>query len=305
MPDVKKVPYYQLESGVFHSGKRWKCHAGVIGCVPIDAQQKISFDRRAPNEPPSLPKVAVPVERHHTSAPAPAPAGSPAKQQNHPGRAMKAISILLKAILTVVVICLVVAIAWMFLPADARNAITLFSLKNAKGMIFAITSIIFVLYVYRLVRNIDHFSRTKRVGLAIVTLGFLAFFYLVNFRGITADDTDCQRFNYNAKLNGGIKQVDGTTYIVNICGSGHRSNGLFADQNEQVKIVVADAHGSILATRLFFVFWGGRPGNDPIEIHDGKLIYFDASDAYDSTRTISMPPTTMDWVAARIPILLR
>ncbi len=218
---------------------------------------------------------------------------------------MKAIPIMRKAVLAVIVICLVVAIAWMFLPADVRNAITLFSFKNAKSMIFAITSIIFMLYLYRLVRNIDHFSRPKRVGLAIVTLGFLAFFSLVNFRGITTDDTDCQRFNYNAKLNGGIKQVDGTTYIVNICGSGHRNNGLFADQHEQVKIVVADARGSTLATRLFFVFWGGRPGYDPIEIHDGKLIYFDASDAYDSTRTISMPPTTIDWVTARIPLSLR
>ncbi|WP_232515111.1 hypothetical protein [Burkholderia ambifaria] len=151
-----------------------------------------------------------------------------------------------------------------------------------------------VLSIYRLARNLGHLSRAKRIGLAIVMLGFLAFFYLVSFRGITTDDTDCQRFDYNAKLNGGIKQVDGTTYIVSICGSGGHANGLFADQNEQVKIVVADAHGSTLATRLFFVFWGGRPGYEPIEIHDGKLFYFDASDRYDSMRSISMPPTTID-----------
>lgn len=218
---------------------------------------------------------------------------------------MKAITVILKVALAVVAVCLIVAMVWMFLPTDARNAVTLFSLKNGKIAIFAITSIIFVLYLYRLLRNIGHFTRAKRVGLAIVTLGFLAFFYLVNFRGITTDDTDCQRFNYNAKLNGGIKQVDGRTYIVNICGSGGHGNGLFADQNEQVKIVVVDAHGSTLATRLFFVFWGGRPGYEPIEIRDGKLIYFDASDQYDSMRSISMPPTTMDWVAARIPPWLR
>ncbi|MCQ4437594.1 hypothetical protein NO135_21595, partial [Clostridioides difficile] len=85
------------------------------------------------------------------------------------------------------------------------------------------------------------------MGLAIVTLGFLAFFYLVNFRGIATDDTNCQRYNYNAKLNGGTKRVDGTTYIVNICGSGARSHGFFADQNEQVKLVITDANGSTLA----------------------------------------------------------
>ncbi|WP_257010146.1 hypothetical protein [Burkholderia ubonensis] len=218
---------------------------------------------------------------------------------------MKAITIILKMALTVVAMCLVIAIAWMFLPVGIRNAITIYSLKHAKIAIFAITSILFVLYLFRLLRNIDHFTRAKRVGLAIVTLSFLTAFYLFSVRGVTTDDTDCQRFNYNAKLNGGIKQVDGTTYIVNICGSGGRGNGFFTNQNEQVKIVVADAHGSTLATRLFFVFWGGRPGNEPIEIRDGKLIYFDASDEYDGTRSISMPPTAIDWVAARIPIWLR
>ncbi|WP_244135760.1 hypothetical protein [Burkholderia seminalis] len=219
---------------------------------------------------------------------------------------MKAITVILKAALAVVAVCLVAAIAWMFLPADTRNAITLVSLKHAKTVIFAITSIIFVLYLYRLLRSIGHFSRAKRVGLTIVTLGFLWFFYFVNVRGITTDETDCQRFNYNAKLNGGTKQVDGTTYIVNICGSGGgRANGFFANQNEQVKIVVANAHGSTLATRLFFVFWGGWPGAEPIEIRDGKLIYFDAADQYDSTRSISLPPTAIDWVTARIPFWLR
>lgn len=225
--------------------------------------------------------------------------------QNHPGRAMKAISVILKAILAAVAVFLVVAITWMSLPNDARNAITLFSLKSTKSAIFVITSLILALYFYRLVRNIDHFSRAKRAGLAIVTLVCLAFFHLVNFRGITTDDTDCQRFNYNTKLNGGVKQVDGTTYIVNICGSGHRDNGFFADQNELVKIIVSDSHGTTLATRLFFVFWGGRPGNDPIEIRDGKLIYFDASDRYDSSRSVSMPPTAIDWITARLPIWLR
>lgn len=79
----------------------------------------------------------------------------------------------------------------------------------------------------------------------------------------------------------------------------------FADQNEQVKLVITDANGSTLATRLFFVFWDGRPGEDSIKIRDGKLIYFDASDQYDSMRSISLPPTLIDWVAARIPIWLR
>ncbi|HIE1295313.1 MULTISPECIES: DUF6402 family protein [Burkholderia] len=79
MPDVKKIPYYQLESGVLYSSKRWKCYSGVVGCVPIDTQQKISFDRLAPNEPPPPPKTAAPVAPQ--KPPAPAPVKPPTKLQ--------------------------------------------------------------------------------------------------------------------------------------------------------------------------------------------------------------------------------
>lgn len=76
MPVVKKVPYYQMEPRLLYSGKHWKCYSGVVGCVPIDTQQKISFARLAPNEqpPPPPPKVVAPVAPQKPPAPAPAPA---------------------------------------------------------------------------------------------------------------------------------------------------------------------------------------------------------------------------------------
>ncbi|QVN15327.1 hypothetical protein JYG37_23550 [Burkholderia sp. LAS2] len=212
---------------------------------------------------------------------------------------------ILKVVLSVIAIYLVVDIGWTFVPVDVHNAITIFALVHTKLAIFAITSIIFGFYVYRLVRNFNRFSRAKRAGAAIVTLVFFAFVYLVGYRGIMIDRTDCQRFNYNVKMDGGVKQVDGITYIVNICGSGVRSNGFLGDQNEQVKLVVSEAHGSTLATRLFFVFWDGRPGEDSTIIRKNKLVYFDASDEDDSERSISLPPTTFDWVAAKFPIWIR
>ncbi|WP_232469864.1 DUF6402 family protein [Burkholderia ubonensis] len=73
MPDVKKVPYYQMESRLLYSSKNWKCYSGSVGCVPIDTQQRISFDRRAPNEPPPR-KPSAPAAPQKASAPAPAPA---------------------------------------------------------------------------------------------------------------------------------------------------------------------------------------------------------------------------------------
>ncbi|WP_175818866.1 DUF6402 family protein [Burkholderia sp. BCC0419] len=85
MSIVKKVTYYQMEPRLLYSGKHWKCYSGVVGCVPIDTQQKISFARLAPNEPPPPPppKVADTVAPQKLPAPAPASASakSPAKPQ--------------------------------------------------------------------------------------------------------------------------------------------------------------------------------------------------------------------------------
>jgi len=218
---------------------------------------------------------------------------------------MKMTHSILRTILVVGAVTLMAAAMWAFLPPDGTNAIAIFALRNGKTAFVIVGAVIFAAYFYWLLGNIARFGRAKRAGLLIATLGLLGCFSLIIFGGVTVDGTDCERFNYNDKMNGGIKQVDGTTYIVNVCGSGPRGHGFFADQNEQVKLVVTDAHGSVLASRLFFVFWDGRPGEDSIKIHDAKLIYFDAADEYDSKRTISMPPTIIDWVTARIPIRLR
>lgn len=82
MSNVRKIPYYQMEPGILYSSKRWKCYSGVVGCVPIDTQQKISFARLAPNEPPpppAPPKASAPAAPK--KVPAPAPAKPPAKPQ--------------------------------------------------------------------------------------------------------------------------------------------------------------------------------------------------------------------------------
>ncbi|WP_208449582.1 DUF6402 family protein [Burkholderia ambifaria] len=67
-----------MQSRLLYSGKHWKCYSGVVGCVPIDTQQKISFDRLAPNEPPP-PKAAAPVAPHTPPPAAPTSAKPPAK----------------------------------------------------------------------------------------------------------------------------------------------------------------------------------------------------------------------------------
>ncbi|VWD49867.1 hypothetical protein BLA50215_06055 [Burkholderia lata] len=56
MADVKKVPYYKPQKGLFGSGL--KEYQGARGCVPLETQKGVSLDRLAPGEkpPPPLPK---------------------------------------------------------------------------------------------------------------------------------------------------------------------------------------------------------------------------------------------------------
>ncbi|WP_175782030.1 hypothetical protein [Burkholderia anthina] len=113
------------------------------------------------------------------------------------------------------------------------------------------------------------------------------------------DYTDCQRHNYNNKLNGGTKEFDGRKYTINICGSGVNNSHLFGDGMDLVKLTVLNARGEIVARRYYKVFWDGQPGHAPLVIAPDSITYQD--DEKQADYTISMPPTALDWVRARLP----
>lgn len=52
MPDVKKVPYYEIKSpSIPFTLPKWKEYAGANGCVPLNTPQGVCMDRLAPGEP--------------------------------------------------------------------------------------------------------------------------------------------------------------------------------------------------------------------------------------------------------------
>ncbi|MBA9897903.1 hypothetical protein D7207_11895 [Burkholderia cepacia] len=120
--------------------------------------------------------------------------------------------------------------------------------------------------------------------------------YALNNHG----DIDCQRYNYNEKLNGGIKELDGKKYLVNICGSGIDDRRFMGDGMDNVRITVSDEHGEILAKRNYKVFWDGVPGHEPLVFEKDRIIYQDDKEQAD--HSISIPPTKLDWIRARLPI---
>jgi hypothetical protein len=114
------------------------------------------------------------------------------------------------------------------------------------------------------------------------------------------DNTDCQRYNYNNKLNGGVKNFDGKKYTINICGSGVNNSHFFGDSMDVVKLTIEDEQGDVLAERRYKVFWEAKPGHEPITIKKNGIIYQD--DEKQQDYIITMPPTSLDWIRARVPL---
>jgi hypothetical protein len=129
-------------------------------------------------------------------------------------------------------------------------------------------------------------------AVAILTVGsFISNFF---------DNTDCQQYNYNDKLNGGVKVFDNKKYAINICGSGVNNSGFFGNGMDVVQLTVTEEQGKVVAKRRYKVFWEARPGHEPITVGKNSITYQDDDSQKDYT--ITMPPTFLDWIHARIPL---
>jgi hypothetical protein len=115
-----------------------------------------------------------------------------------------------------------------------------------------------------------------------------------------SDYIDCQRYDFNNSLNGGVKVINGRRYTINICGSGINDSYFFGDGMDSVQLQILNERGELLAERRYKVFWGGRPGHEPIVIGQDSITYQD--DERQEGYTIDMPPTTVDWIKARLPL---
>lgn len=144
------------------------------------------------------------------------------------------------------------------------------------------------------VRKLLKLALVAGAGIILMIAGVAVFFLRGNH-----DYIDCQRHNYNSRLNGGVKIFDGKKYAINICGSGVNSSHFFGNSMDVVELTVADDRGEVLAKRRYKVFWEGQPGHEPLTIGQNSISYQD--DEEQAEHTIAMPPTTLDWIRARVP----
>lgn len=103
---------------------------------------------------------------------------------------------------------------------------------------------------------------------------------------------------YTQKLNGGLRHYRGQGFRIELCGAGPRES----DRQDRIRLRIYDETGELRAVRYFSVQWG-RDFPALLEYSRDHLTYFDASDEQDFTRVLSMPPTLIDWIHTRIPLL--
>ncbi len=143
----------------------------------------------------------------------------------------------------------------------------------------------------------SYFYRSLKLALAIGFLA-LAIGFAFTYSGKLFDDTNCKNYNYNDKLNGGVKEFNGKKYSINICGSGVSSNGFFGSSYDSVLLSITDDEGHLVAKRHYKVFWDGQPGHEPLAISSNSITYQD--DKSETEHVISMPPTFFERMMAYI-----
>jgi hypothetical protein len=129
---------------------------------------------------------------------------------------------------------------------------------------------------------------------AVFAYGVLALFstYVVPSRY-----SDCER---NTKeLNGGEKVLAGRKYKIILCGDGGDTNFM----QDKIRMQIFSESGSLLAQRHFYVDWPMTNVQKRLVYGDDYLIYFDPYRPDNYKRKVSMPPTRLDWIRARLPLI--
>jgi len=199
-------------------------------------------------------------------------------------------------------VLVVVFIGWIT-PAKAFNEKMFYYLYFLKEIGIGVCILIVLFFGYRAFRIYKtqaSFSGEVKKMSPTILIWLLLFGYGASLLEQSFDNTDCQKFNYNAKLNGGVKEFNGKKYTVNICGSGVNDSHFFGDKMDTVKLTITNEQGDIVSKRRYKILWEAEPGHQPITIGQGSITYQD--DERQKDYSITMPPTMFDWVRARLPL---
>jgi hypothetical protein len=134
----------------------------------------------------------------------------------------------------------------------------------------------------------------KRLLIAVLA-GYFSLAVLVTYVFPTRY-SDCERDT--KELNGGERIYAGRKFKIVLCGTGGDENFM----SDKIRMQIFSESGDLLAQRKFYVDWDGA-GPFELEYGDGHLTYFNDSKNSTFENKVSMPPTRLDWIRARVPLI--
>lgn len=158
---------------------------------------------------------------------------------------------------------------------------------------------------YRFIKRLESPWQTFKGNLKKNLIIFFSFAFaiyacMVLFVTLFPTEYDLCDF-YNERLNGGVKEFQGQKFRVHMCGTGAQHTFFFVE-DEEIRLQVFNEKGDLVALRHFAVNLDSNP-RGVLRYHADHITYFDISSKGDFEKTISMPPTTLDWIRSRIPLL--
>lgn len=130
-------------------------------------------------------------------------------------------------------------------------------------------------------------SAVRLVGLA--ALAFLLVGFSVHLARPKYDRCDF----FEKELNGGKKEFGGVEYYAKLCGADIR-NG------HEVRFQLFDGAGELRAQRYFSYYVNTATERELVD-GVGGIVYYDSSSS-DVMKLLAIPPTTWDWIRARLPL---
>ena len=194
-------------------------------------------------------------------------------------------------------------IGFLFSPGMSIGALWLI-LDYKAEIAFAALGVFLVLLAYkayRYVKRTENPWQTARENLKpnliiISSITFIIYAGMVLFAARFPTEYDRCDF-YNKELGGGVKEYQGRKFKVHLCGIRVGDH-----EPDAIRLQVFNEKGDLLALRHFRFYRDTSSPNVP-EYHPDHITYFDEFRDPDSTKTMTMPPTTLDWIRARIPLL--
>lgn len=196
-------------------------------------------------------------------------------------------------VLTGIIIGILLSI---ILPYDVTTVILFFILTFSKEIGYVLLVLLFMGTVYWLMKDKQTIKKKAYILLSLPFIGYILASCFVYF--MPSIYGDCDFYNAPDTLNAGIKTFNGKIYKVQVCGTGGNDQ---SGTDDELELQVFSQEGELLAKRHYSVNWySGGSFHEPLQYTDNSITY---NPANQDEGKISIPPTKLDWIFARIPFL--